>query len=120
MTTESTSLRSLFSASKIFPGSKRLSLGQNEKTPPQMLRDLVADPAALSVTLHELAHFHSLISPLGVILTARALTRGHWLDRALSIAEERVWCSRSRPSTTTVRDRRPGSPSAGIRHTCCS
>lgn len=88
MTAERTSLRSLFSESKIFTGSKRLSFGQDGKTLPQMLRDLVADPAALSVTLHELAHFHSLISPLGLILTARALTRGHWLDRTLSIAEE--------------------------------
>jgi len=88
MTTDETVLRSLFSQSRIMPGSKRLSIGQNGKTPPEMVQTLVKNPAAMSAALHELAHFHSLVSPLGIVLTTRALLRGHFLTETMHWAQE--------------------------------
>jgi hypothetical protein len=88
MTAEEMSLRSLFSQSRIMAGSKRLRIGQDGKTPPDMVRILVNDPAAMSVALHELTHFHTLTSPLGIVLTARSLLRGHFLTETMDRLQE--------------------------------
>ena len=88
MATTETALHSLFSQSRIMAGSKRLSIGQHSKTPQDMVQTLVKNPAAMSATLHELAHFHTLVSPLGIVLTARALLRGHFLTETIHWRQE--------------------------------
>jgi hypothetical protein len=71
----------------IDPCSKRLEIGLHDHSPVQAWRELTRSPARMSVAVHELAHFHSLVNIVGVVFTARAFFQQFFYEQLFAYAE---------------------------------
>jgi hypothetical protein len=83
-------LHSLLADRSLEPATKLINLGLDNHTPIDALKSLIDEPQAMSIALHEAAHFHSLMNGIGAVLTAKGFFIYMSADYLVASLQQRV------------------------------